>query len=139
MPRKQTPKVGVVDFTAPDIFHVANKDPKFYYRHALDDPLVVQKWKKWGFEVVTGTQSSGEEGESPANLADPADSGFVNIPGHVLMRCPKELNDKRRAHNWAKFEALKEREEDRLEEVARTIRRLGGRFGRLAETLAREE
>jgi len=127
---KKKPKVAIHDFSNPDIFYVKGKDPDYYYRHAEDNPLSVQKWKRRGFEVVTGTQESGESADSPMNLSDKADSGFVNIPGHILMRCPKDINDARVEANRQRFEALREKEEREMQDVSRALKRLGGRIGK---------
>jgi len=131
-PEKQErskPIAEAYDFSSPDIFEVDGKDPNFYYYHARNDPLNLQKWKKRGFEVVSGVNAGDEQAVSPANVDNNADSGFINMPGHILMRCPKNVNDARITRNRQNFEEIRRRDKERDAKMSRMLKRMGSRVG----------
>lgn len=126
--KRSTPEVEAFDFTEPDLFLVENKDPDYFYYHARDEALNVQKWKRRGFEMVSG--ASGEKTESnPIAIDGSAHPDFLNIPGHVLMRCKKDLNDERVRRNRDKFEAIPKKERENLELQSRMLKRMGSKMG----------
>lgn len=125
--KRSTPKVEAFDFSEPDLFLVEDKDPDYFYYHARDEALNVQKWKRRGFELVAG--QSGEKTNTPLAVDTSAHPDFLNIPGHVLMRCKKEINDERIKRQRDKFEEIPKREKERLELHSRMLKRLGSKMG----------
>jgi hypothetical protein len=127
--------IEVVDLELPpDDFWVDGKDPNYYYYHAEDDPRRIQTLRRRGFEVVSGTNSSGEEKlTGKIAVASSPDSTYVNIPGHILMRQPMELHNKFQRLKEKKQEDFFKREESTFEQMAKKMKKAG--VGKLWKTL----
>jgi len=126
--KRTTPKIDTFDFSDPDIFLVENKDPERYYRWVRkdkDSTLNIAKFKRRGFIVESDTSGV----ETPKGIADAGDSSIPGPPGHILMSCPKDLNDAYRTRKQQNFEELRRREQRDLEKQSRMLKRMGLKAG----------
>jgi len=129
MAGKKSEHIDIVDLAVrPDITYVANKDPKFVYRHAEDNPLRIAQLRREGFEVVT---NSDEEPDPTFAKSDSGTSLPLNLPGHILMRRPRDLHDKIVSARRKRFEDMAKRdEEEAIESLNRDLRKVGGKLKR---------
>ena len=108
----------------PDITFVKDKDPNYFYLHAERNPLRVEKLERMGFRVVG--EDEGATPNSPAAVQSDGTSRVINLPGHILMRRPKELDEKIRKAKQEHYEFMAKREEEEaMENVKRELDKVG--------------
>ena len=133
MPRNSKPNVEVsvvdTDILRRDPFKVANPDPEFVYRSAEDRAFRVQELEFMGYEIVEGKDAAMDPGHPVSQLKRTPDGRPPQPPGHVLMRIPRVLHDRREA---AKDALLKRHEMD-IKDKVRAFKKMmeshGGRGG----------